>query len=59
VPVVSPFPDSPSRHRPKWWERFRGIFGLVTVIAVTGVALALLVGALLLAFAILVATAFN
>ena len=59
VPVVSPFPAVATKHRPKWWERLRGIFGLIGLIVFTGVSIALLVGAVLLALAIFVATAFN
>jgi hypothetical protein len=59
VPVVSPFPDVASSHRPKWWERIRGFVGLTLIVAVTGVTVALLIGLSLLALAIFIATAFN
>lgn len=59
VPVVSPFPVSATKPRPKWWERFRGVFGMVGIIVFAGVSIALLVGAVLLAAAVFVATAFN
>ncbi len=59
VPVVSPFPDKPSSHRPRWWERLRGIGGMTLVVVVTGIVLALTIGLTLLAIAIFVATAFN
>jgi hypothetical protein len=59
VPVVSPFPDQASSHRPRWWERIRGFVGLTFVVVFTGVTLAVLVGLVLLAVAIFVATAFN
>jgi len=59
VPVVSPFPDVASSHRPRWWERLRGLFGLAAIVAFTGVTLAVVIGLALLALAIFVATAFN
>jgi hypothetical protein len=59
VPVVSPFPDVASSHRPRWWERIRGFVGLSVVVVFTGITLAILVGLTLLALAIFVATAFN
>ncbi len=59
VPVLSPFPDRPSSHRPRWWERIRGVGGMALVVVVTGIVLALTIGITLLAIAIFVATAFN
>ena len=59
VPVVSPYPDQPSRRHPRWWERIRGFVGLSVVVVFTGIALAALVGLVLLAAAIFVATVFN
>lgn len=59
VPVVSPFPDQPSRHRPRWWERIRGFVGLTVVVTIAGITLAVLIGLSLIALAIFVATAFN
>ena len=59
VSVVSPFPEKATRRGPRWYERIRGAFGLAAVVVVTGVVLAILIGATLLAVAIFIATAFN
>ena len=59
VPVNSPFPGQATRHRPRWFHRIRGVFGLSAVVIVSGIALALLFGLSLLAAAILMATAFS
>jgi len=59
VSVVSPFPDKASRRGPRWYERIRGAVGLAAVVVVTGIALAILIGAVLVAAAIFIATAFN
>jgi hypothetical protein len=58
IDVVSPFPDSESRPRPRWYERIRGFFGLGLVVVFTGVVVAVLVAIALLALAILAFTAF-
>lgn len=58
IDVVSPFPDSETRPRPRWYERLRGLFGLTAVVVLTGVVVAVLVAVALLALAILAFTAF-
>ena len=59
VPVVSPFPDQASSHRPRWWERIRGFVGLSVLVVFAGVTLAVLIGLSLLALAIFIATSFS
>lgn len=59
IDVVSPFPDTRTRPRNRWWERLRGLFGLGLVVVVSGFVLALLFAITLLALAIFVATVFN
>ena len=57
--VVSPYPVEPGYGRPHWWERLRSAIGLGGMIVLCGVLVAAAVAAVLLALAILVASAFG
>jgi hypothetical protein len=60
VAVTSPFPDEEdARTSPTWLERLRGVAGIGVLVVVSGVVLAVLVAATLLAIAVFVATTFN
>lgn len=59
IDVVSPFPDEHIPSRNRWYERLRGMFGLVTLVVLTGLVLAILLALTLVALAIFVATVFN
>jgi len=60
VAVVSPYADEDDvRIAPTWLERLRGVAGIGVLVVVSGIFVAVLVGAVLLALAIFVATTFN
>ena len=59
VPVLSPHPSQPSKRRPRWWERLRGLLGMSAIVIVTGAVMAITFAGILLALAIFIATIFN
>ena len=57
VAVPSPYPaDDQANARPRWWERLRGLAGKGLILVLTGVLVAVIVGVVLLALAIYLAT---
>ncbi len=57
VAVPSPYPaDDAANPHPRWWERLRGLAGMSLIVVVTGVLVAVIIGVLLLALAIYLAT---